>query len=153
MVLDAQPTSNVVISVSSGDTGEATVSPATLTFTSGNWNSAQTVTVTGVDDSLVDGSQTTTATISVVDASSDDDFDGVANQTTNIETTDNDSVGFTLVESSGSTTVNESGTTDTFTVVLNVQPSSNVVFSITSGDTGEATVTSALTFTLSLIHI
>ena len=147
VVLDAQPTSNVVISVASGDTGEATVSPATLTFTSGNWNSAQTVTVTGVDDSLVDGSQTTAATISVVDGSSDDDFDGVANQTTNIETTDNDSVGFTLVESSGSTTVNESGTTDTFTVVLNVQPSSNVVFSITSGDTGEATVTSALTFT------
>ena len=119
VVLGAQPTSDVTLSVTSGDTGEATVSTETLQFTSGNWNSAQTVTVTGVDDSLVDGSQTTAATISVVDASSDDDFDGVANQTTNIETTDNDSVGFTLVESSGSTTVNESGTTDTFTVVLN----------------------------------
>ena len=59
VVVGAQPASNVVISVTSGDTGEATVSPATLTFTSGNWNSAQTVTVTGVDDSLVDGSQTT----------------------------------------------------------------------------------------------
>ena len=65
VVLDAQPISDVVISVTSSDTGEATVSPATLTFTSGNWDSSQTVTVTGVDDSLIDGSQTTTVTIAV----------------------------------------------------------------------------------------
>jgi len=43
--LDAQPSSNVVLSVTSSDTGEATVSPSTLTFTSANWNTTQTVTV------------------------------------------------------------------------------------------------------------
>ena len=37
VVLDAQPDSDVVISVTSGDTGEATVSAANLTFTNGNW--------------------------------------------------------------------------------------------------------------------
>ncbi|MFL3017784.1 MAG: beta strand repeat-containing protein [Acidimicrobiales bacterium] len=148
VVLDAQPTSDVVISVTSGDTGEATVSTGTLTFTSGNWNSAQTVTVTGVDDSLVDGSQTTVATISVVDASSDDDFDGIANQTVSITTTNDDTAGFTVAISGGSTSVAESGSTDTFTVVLNAQPASNVVISVTSGDTGEATVSpGTLTFT------
>ena len=47
VVLDAQPTSNVVISVVSSDTGEATVSAGTLTFTNGNWDSSQTVTITG----------------------------------------------------------------------------------------------------------
>jgi hypothetical protein len=39
----------------SSDTTEGTVSPASLTFTSADWNVAQTVTVTGVDDYEVDG--------------------------------------------------------------------------------------------------
>lgn len=33
----------------SNDTSVLTVSPATLIFTASNWNTAQTVTVTGVD--------------------------------------------------------------------------------------------------------
>ena len=41
-----QSDSNVVIGVTSGDTGEATVFVANLTFTTANWDSAQTVTVT-----------------------------------------------------------------------------------------------------------
>ena len=45
----------MTIALSSSDTTEGTVSPATVTFTSGNWNVAQTVTVTGVDDALDDG--------------------------------------------------------------------------------------------------
>ena len=52
---DSQPTGNVVIDLSASDTGEATVDKSTLTFTAGDWNSPQTVTVTGVDDSLDDG--------------------------------------------------------------------------------------------------
>ena len=51
----ARLASDVVLTVTSGDTGEATVAPATLTFTTANWNSPQTVTVTGVDDAVVDG--------------------------------------------------------------------------------------------------
>ena len=146
VVLNAQPASNVVLSISSSDAGEATVTSA-LTFTTANWNSAQTVTVTGADDNLVDGTQTSTLTISIVDAVTDDNFDGVADQTVSATTTDNDVAGFTIAESGGSTSVSESGTTDTFTIVLNAQPNSDVVLSITSSDTGEATVTSALTFT------
>ena len=80
MVLDAEPTSNVVIDITSGDTGEATVT-SSLTFTSANWDTAQTATVTGVNDDLVDGTQTTTITLTINDVSSDNDFDGVADQT------------------------------------------------------------------------
>ncbi len=43
-----QPKGNVTVSVSSDNTGAATVSPATLTFTPQNYNSTQTVTVSGV---------------------------------------------------------------------------------------------------------
>ena len=83
-------------------------------------------------------------TISVVDAVSDDDFDGVANQTVSATTTDDDAAGFTITQTGGSTSVSESGTTDTFTIVLNAQPTSNVVLTVTSGDTGEATVSPEL---------
>ena len=109
VVLTAQPTSDVVISVVSGDLSEATVSPATLTFTSANWNAAQTVTVTGVDDALDDGDVVSQVTLAVVDASSDDTFDAVANQTVNVTTVDNDTAGFTVVQSGGSTSVTEAG--------------------------------------------
>ena len=146
VVLNAQPASDVVLSISSSDTGEATVT-SSLTFTNGNWDTPQTVTVTGVDDNIIDGTISSTITIAVVDESSNDSFDAVADQTVTATTTDDDVAGFTIAESGGSTSVAESGTTDTFTIVLDAQPASDVVFAITSSDTGEATVTSTLTFT------
>ncbi len=48
---------DVTVAVSSSNTAEGTVSPSSLTFTEDNWNTAQTVTVTGVDDSNSDGHQ------------------------------------------------------------------------------------------------
>ena len=92
------PNSNVVISITSGDTDEVTVSPSSMTFTTGNWNSAQTVTVTGVDDAIVDGSQNTTITLSVNDGSSDNNFDSLSDQTVTAATADNDSPGFSKSE-------------------------------------------------------
>src|SRR5205823_1446523 len=55
VVLTSQPTATVTIPLSSSNTGEGTISVATLTFTTGNWNAAQTVTVTGVNDPVDDG--------------------------------------------------------------------------------------------------
>ena len=93
VVLDSQPASNVVIGVVSGDAGEATVSPSgvsALTFTSGNWATAQTVTVTGVADGLDDGNQDATLTLSVKDDASDNNFDSLADQTVTATVTDID---------------------------------------------------------------
>jgi len=150
VVLTARPGSDVVIDVSSADTGEAAVSPASLTFTKDNWDTAQTVTVTGVDDTSADGGQTTIITLAVNGGSSDDAFDTIENQTVTVTTADDDTAGFTVTQSDGATAVNESGTgtTDTFTVVLNTRPSSDVVIDVSSADTGEATVSpGSLTFT------
>ena len=146
IVLDAQPSSNVVVAMSSSDTGEATLS-GTITFTSANWDTPQTVTVTGVDENIIDGNQSSTVTVTIVDSISDNDFSGVADQTVSVTTTDDDVAGFTIIESDGSTEVAESGSTDTFTVVLDAEPASDVVLTISSDDTGEATVNSPLTFT------
>ena len=147
LVLDAQPTSDVVLNVTSDDVGEGTVSPSTLTFTSGDWDTPQEVTITGVDDAIVDGDLSYDVTITVNDGSSDDDFDGLEEIVT-ASNTDNDSASFSIVETDGSTNTSEDEATDTFTVVLDVQPTSNVVFDIESDDTGEGTVsTEILTFT------
>jgi hypothetical protein len=143
--LSAQPLSNVVLNVASAAVGEATVSPTTLTFTSANWNTAQTVTVTGVDD-FIDRNDSTSITVSVNDASSYDPWDTVADKSVAVTLTDNDTVGITLSKTTASAT--EQGATDTFTVKLNTQPLSNVVVSLTSSDTGAATASPAtLTFT------
>lgn len=53
--LESEPLTDVVIDISSSNEAEATVAPATLTFTKDNWFLNQTVTVTGVDDDTVDG--------------------------------------------------------------------------------------------------
>ena len=66
MWLWTQPSSDAVLSIVSGDTGEVTVSPGTLTFTNSNWDSAQTVTLIGVDDTDRDGNQTTIVKVSGV---------------------------------------------------------------------------------------
>ena len=55
VVLNSQPTADVTIALSSSNTAEGTVSPASLLFTTLNWQTPQTVTVTGVDDAVVDG--------------------------------------------------------------------------------------------------
>ncbi|MEM7580722.1 MAG: cadherin domain-containing protein, partial [Cyanobacteria bacterium P01_A01_bin.80] len=114
IVLNSQPTSDVVINIANPDTGEATVSATSLTFTSANWDTPQTVTVTGVDDNLVDGTQTTALTLSVNDANSDDNFDAVANQTINVDTTDNDTAATAPVLVNNALTIDEGGTV-TFT--------------------------------------
>ena len=54
-MLAEAPTADVIIPISSSDTTEGGVSSASLTFTTGNWNVAQIVTVTGMDDSQPDG--------------------------------------------------------------------------------------------------
>ncbi|MUP37247.1 MBG domain-containing protein, partial [Labilibaculum euxinus] len=145
VVLDVQPSNDVVFDVASDKTEEATVDKATLTFTSANWDTPQTVTVTGVDDDI-DRDDTATITVMVKDASSDDPFDALTDQTAGITLTDDDTAGFTV--SKIALTIDENAGTGSFTVVLNSEPTSDVVFDVTSDKTDEATIDkSTLTFT------
>ena len=61
--LDTQPSGEIIVTVTSDDTGAATVFPASLTFTTTNWNTTQMVTVSGADDSDVD-TESVTVTLS-----------------------------------------------------------------------------------------
>ena len=82
--------------------------------------------ITGVDDNIIDGTILSTLTIAINDENSDDNFDTLNDHQISISTQDDDVAGFTIVETDGSTIVNEAGDTDTFAIVLNAQPTSNV---------------------------
>ena len=92
VVLNTQPTTTVTIDLSSDDTSEGTVSPASLTFTTGNWSIAQTVTVTGVDDNIDDGNQSYTI-VTAAATSSDQSYSGLNATDVSVTNTDNDITG------------------------------------------------------------
>ncbi len=76
-VLDKQPTTNVILNIVSDNTNEIISSPSELTFTNLDWNTPQTITLTGVDDPNIDGEVDVTITISVNNSSSDNEYNGV----------------------------------------------------------------------------
>jgi hypothetical protein len=151
VVLDVQPAGNVVVTASLHNTdfnGRASLTNHILTFTDGNWNTPQILQVTASQDSLINGQEgPNNITFSIVDASSDDNYDPVGDQTVALTVTDNDTAGFTLGKASLTLT---EGQDDTVSVVLNAQPDSNVVItsSLHSNFDGRATLTNHLvTFT------
>ncbi|PHS18480.1 MAG: hypothetical protein COA78_02315, partial [Blastopirellula sp.] len=148
VVLDKQPLTPVVFTLSSSDTDEVNIDKPALTFTNENWDIPQTVLVTAVDDAIVDGSQDSTITIGIDDANSDEAFATLANQTVSVTSADNDVAGYSLSQTAGTTLLDESGTNVKYDVVLDRQPLTNVVFMVTSSDTSEVSVDkSTLTFT------
>ena len=145
VVLDSEPTADVTIPISSSDLTEGTVSPDTLTFTAANWNAAQMVTITGVNDDVDDGDIAYTIVLSAA-TSSDGNYNGVDADDVSMTNTDDDSAGITVAVTDSTTT--ETGETGTFTVVLNSEPTGDVVLPISSSDLTEGTVSpDTLTFT------
>jgi hypothetical protein len=89
VVLNSQPTDNVTIGLSSSDLTEGTVSPASLIFTTANWGTPQTVTVTGVDDILVDGNVPYTI-VTAAAVSVDTSYNGLNAANVSVTNNDND---------------------------------------------------------------
>jgi Metallo-peptidase family M12B Reprolysin-like len=86
-VLKSQPTSDVTIQVTSMDLTEGIVNTSQLRFTSANWNVAQTVTITGVDDTIRDGNITYWIDLASA-VSNDSRYNGV--QVDNVQVTNQD---------------------------------------------------------------
>ena len=142
--LNTQPTSDVVISVTRTGSTDVTVSPATLTFTSSNWDTAQTVTVRAAQDADAVNDAASIAH-AVVAASSANEYDNVNIAGVAVTVTDDDTAGATVSETT--LTVAEGGS-GSYTVRLNTQPASDVVISVTKTGSTDVTVSPArLTFT------
>ncbi len=143
VVLDTQPTANVTVGPGSGNTAIATVSGA-LTFTTGNWQTPQTVTVTGVNSAVSSG---ITAIFHNAAGGGYDSVTATVGVTVTMRS-------ITLVTDPPTTapvyalTVTEGGT-ETYTVVLDTQPAANVTVTPGSSNTAIVTVSGPLTFTAS----
>ena len=125
--LATQPTADVSVTVSSGDTGAVSVPSTALVFSTMNWGTAQSVTVSGVADAdAVDESVTVTATAASV---GDADYQGET-ATATVSVNDSDTAG--LVVDPASLTISEDGT-GSFTVRLATRPSADVTVTATSG--------------------
>jgi hypothetical protein len=139
LTLASEPTANVVVAVSSSDGTEGTALPASVTFTTANWNVAQTVTVTGVDDDAVDGAVGYTVQLSAT--SSDAGYNGRTG-TVSVTNSDNDAAAITVGTPSGTST-SEAGGLVTFTLVLTSQPTADVTVPLSSSGPAEGAVSLA----------
>ena len=144
--LDAQPTDTVTITLSSDNPAEGVVTtPATkvLTFTTTDYNVAQTVIVTGINDDRDDGD--TAFNIDFALTGNDAQYTALtpATQLTNI---DDDDAGINATVSDSSTT--EAGGNGSASISLKSEPFADVVFTFSSDDPTEGSVSNTtLTFT------
>ena len=144
--LTSEPSGNVVVSVSSDNVSEGTVSPSSLTFNSGNWRSEQLVRVVGQDDNVSDGNSGFRIILDNSSSTTASEYVGLNPADVMLSNIDDESAGFVVSSVSGSVT--EEGGEAVFTVRLTSRPSSgNVVVSVSSDNETEGTVSpSTLTF-------
>ncbi len=86
LVLSSLPAANVSIAINPG--AQVTVGSSPVVFTTGNWATAQTVTVTAVDDLILEGAHT--GTISHTVTSSDLAYNGLSVPNVGVNITDNE---------------------------------------------------------------
>jgi hypothetical protein len=87
--LTTRPAANVTIPISSSDTTEGSVAVSSLVFTPTSWNVPQTITVTGVDDAISDGTVAFTVLLSAAN-SADPNYSGVDPRDVSVTNTDNE---------------------------------------------------------------
>jgi alpha-tubulin suppressor-like RCC1 family protein len=142
--LNTQPTATVSFAITSDNTSQITVAPDNISFGSGNYSTAQTITLTGVNDDVDDDN----VNVNILNAisSSDTDYGALDNTTITGVNVDDDTAAYTA-SAVNAYDYYENGTTSTWTYRLNTKPTANVTVTMNSTDTGEVNPPSALTFT------
>ena len=119
VVLDSEPTADVVVTVAGHAGTDVTPTSTPLTFTTVNWSTAQVVTVTAADDA---DTTDDTVVLSHSAASTDSDYDGIAIDGVTVTVEDNDSTAAVTPPALVSATV--SGTALTLTYDKNLDEDS-----------------------------
>ncbi|MEG4170392.1 MULTISPECIES: DUF4347 domain-containing protein [unclassified Microcoleus] len=119
VVLNTQPTADVTIGLSSDNVAEGTVSTNSLTFTPANWNTPQPVTVTGVDDSIVDGN-IDYKIVTAASVSTDPNYSNKDVADVSLSNKDDDTAGISITPKA--TTATEGGATGSYDLKLTSQP-------------------------------
>ncbi len=109
------------LSLNGGDPND----PVTLNFTSGNWDTPQTVTVTAVDDDLEEEQETVRLALQVSSSDPNIDDNGFS-LSLPVIVADDDAKGLLIDTGEGVSVTEGSGETDSYTVVLLKQPAADV---------------------------
>ena len=136
VVLDSQPTANVTITIGGQTAADITAAPTPLTFTTTNWATAQTVTVTAANDT-----DTVTDTHSLTHSamSSDTKYSGISIPNVGVTVNDDDSAIPALSFDNINITVDEDDSQATLTVELSQASADTVTVDYaTSDNTAEA---------------
>jgi hypothetical protein len=147
IVLNTAPTADVTIGLSINDATEATLGGVTgVTFTPLSWNVPQTITVTGLDDALADGTQPFLV-VTAPAVSADPSYSGLNPPDIDGTNFDNDTPGV-YVKARRLLRTGENGSSAFFRVSLTTQPTSTVTCTFSSSDPTEGTLSpTTLTFT------
>ncbi len=134
--LASAPASDVTVALTVDKPGEAQANPVSLTFTTADGTTPQTVTVAGQDDTVTDGNQA--FTVSLAASSADPVFHGTAATVSGVNI-DNDIPGIVIEPAAGLVTT-ETGGTANFTVRLATVPAADVSVAMSVSDATEATL-------------
>ena len=138
MNLNSRPTDTVTVTIGGSDPAVSlsgdTLTNNQLTFTTTNWNTAQTITVTPVKDDNAAG-ETVTLTHTV----SGGDYAGIAADSVTVNLTDSDARNLVLSEESLAVTEGDA-TGVSYTVKLATQPSDTVTVTISGHDGADLTL-------------
>ena len=138
MNLNSRPTDTVTVTIGGGDPAVSlsgdTLTNNQLTFTTTNWNTAQTITVTPVKDDNGAGE-----TITLTHALSGGDYAGIAADSVTVSLTDSDARNLVLSEESLAVTERDA-TGVGYTVKLATRPSDTVTVTISGHDGADLTL-------------
>tara|TARA_R110001583_G_scaffold38171_7_gene123442 strand:+ start:54104 stop:58162 length:4059 start_codon:yes stop_codon:yes gene_type:complete len=146
VTLDSQPSAPVTVALTSSNTAEGTV-PNNVIIPVSNWNTGVSVTVTGIDDSIIDGNinyTIVTGNVTSTDANYDALGGGIVGDVSVINI-DDDQAGVNVNTTTGITT--EGGGTTVFTFTLTSQPTADVELEIDQYDNTETGGPSSITIT------
>ncbi|MBV6494366.1 MAG: hypothetical protein LDLANPLL_02398 [Turneriella sp.] len=121
--LTKSPIGTMTIGLGSAS-GELTFSPPTINLNATNWQLLQPITITAVDDSVVQGMRT--VNIHPIVTGDDPEFLNMVFSDIPVTVTDDDTGGIAITVSSGNTTITEDGVTDQFFVQLTAIPLQDV---------------------------
>ncbi len=115
IVLESQPTATVTVTPSVTGSTDVTFSPASLSFTTGNWNQAKTVTVSAAED---DDAEQDTATLAHAVSGADYDSELASDVAVTVADNETESEAVTLTVSPASVDEDDAATTVTVTGTL-----------------------------------
>lgn len=142
--LASKPTTDVTLNLSSSKSDRLSISPSSLTFTSLNWDTEQSVTLTAVNNMIADGN--IGVTVSISSSSGDARYNNLSDNLA-VTVNDNDTAGI-ICELTPETIIEGNSITRSFK--LKSQPTGDVILTISSNQSTRLTISqSTLSFTSS----